>query len=41
MQRYNAAAVSVMNKVGVPVNDLHKVVEGGGNLSNVSWLGIQ
>jgi lysophospholipase L1-like esterase len=30
VQKYNTAAVSVMNQVGVPVNDLHKLVEGGG-----------
>jgi lysophospholipase L1-like esterase len=30
VQKYNAAVVSVMNQAGVPVNDLHKVVEGGG-----------
>jgi lysophospholipase L1-like esterase len=28
--RYNAAAVAVMKKAGVPVDDLHKVVEDGG-----------
>ena len=30
VQRYNSAAVSIMKQAGVPVNDLHKRVEGGG-----------
>ncbi len=30
VQRYNSAAVSVMNRCGVPVNDLHWVVQHGG-----------
>ena len=27
---YNIAAVSVMKQAGVPINDLHKVIESGG-----------
>lgn len=30
VQRYNSVAVSVMNRCGVPVNDLHWVVQHGG-----------
>ena len=30
VQKYNTAAVSVMKQSGVPINDLHKVVESGG-----------
>jgi lysophospholipase L1-like esterase len=30
VQRYNAAAVAVMRQAGVPVDDLHKLVEEGG-----------
>jgi lysophospholipase L1-like esterase len=30
VQRYNAAAVAVMKQAGVPVDDLHKLVEDGG-----------
>ena len=30
VQKYNSAAVSVMKEAGVPVNDLHKLVEEGG-----------
>ena len=30
VQKYNAAAISIMRQAGVPVNDLHKVVEDGG-----------
>ena len=30
VQKYNAAAISVMKRAGVPINDLHKVVENGG-----------
>jgi lysophospholipase L1-like esterase len=30
IQKYNAAAVAVMGRAGVPINDLHKVVEDGG-----------
>ena len=30
VQRYNVAAVSVMKKAGVPINDLHKLVESRG-----------
>ena len=30
VQRYNAASIAVMKRAGVPVNDLHKVVEDGG-----------
>ncbi len=30
VQTYNRAAVSLMKQVGVPINDLHKLVEGGG-----------
>ena len=30
VQKYNSAAVSIMKQAGVPVNDLHKLVEGGG-----------
>ncbi len=30
VQRYNVAAVSVMKQVGIPINDLHTLVEGGG-----------
>ena len=30
VQRYNAAAAALMKRLGVPVNDLHKVVEDGG-----------
>ena len=30
VQKYNAAAVSVMKQAGVPINDLHKLVESGG-----------
>ena len=30
MQTYNLAAVSLMKQVGVPINDLHKLVEDGG-----------
>ena len=30
VQKYNVAAVSVMKQAGVPITDLHKVVEGGG-----------
>jgi lysophospholipase L1-like esterase len=30
VQKYNIAAVSVMKQAGVPVNDLHRLVESGG-----------
>lgn len=30
VQKYNVAAVAVMKQAGVPINDLHKLVEGGG-----------
>jgi lysophospholipase L1-like esterase len=30
VQKYNAAAVAVMKRAGVPVEDLHKVIEDGG-----------
>ena len=30
VQKYNIAAVSVMKLAGVPINDLHQVVESGG-----------
>jgi lysophospholipase L1-like esterase len=30
VQKYNAAAVSVMKLAGVPINDLHQVIESGG-----------
>jgi len=30
VQKYNATALSVMKRAGVPVNDLHKAVEDGG-----------
>jgi lysophospholipase L1-like esterase len=30
VQKYNIAAVAVMKQAGVPINDLHKVVEDGG-----------
>lgn len=30
VQKYNAAAVAVMHRAGVPVNDLHQLVEDGG-----------
>jgi len=30
VQKYNSAAVSIMKQAGVPINDLHKVVENGG-----------
>jgi lysophospholipase L1-like esterase len=30
VQKYNAAAAAVMKEAGVPVNDLHKLVEEGG-----------
>ena len=30
VRKYNAAAVSVMKRAGVPVNDLHELVERGG-----------
>ena len=30
VQKYNIAAVSVMRQAGVPINDLHKLVESGG-----------
>ena len=30
MQKYNIAAVSLMKQAGVPITDLHKVVETGG-----------
>ena len=30
VQKYNVAAVSVMKQAGVPINDLHKLVESGG-----------
>jgi lysophospholipase L1-like esterase len=30
VQRYNAAAVAVMKQAGVPIDDLHQVVEAGG-----------
>ena len=30
VQKYNAVAVAVMKRAGVPVNDLHKLVEDGG-----------
>jgi lysophospholipase L1-like esterase len=30
VQKYNAAAISVMKRAGVPINDLHQIVEDGG-----------
>ena len=30
VQKYNVAAVSVMKQAGVPINDLHQVIESGG-----------
>lgn len=30
VQKYNTVAVSVMKQVGVPVNDLHRLIDGGG-----------
>ena len=30
VQKYNSAAVGVMKQAGVPINDLHGLVEGGG-----------
>ena len=30
VQKYNIAAVSVMKQAGMPINDLHKLVERGG-----------
>jgi lysophospholipase L1-like esterase len=30
VQRYNIAAVAIMKQAGVPINDLHKLVEDGG-----------
>ena len=30
VQKYNTAAVAVMKQAGVPVNDLHKLIEDGG-----------
>jgi lysophospholipase L1-like esterase len=30
VQRYNATAVSIMTQAGVPINDLHTIVEAGG-----------
>jgi lysophospholipase L1-like esterase len=30
VQTYNSSAVSIMKQAGVPVNDLHELVEGGG-----------
>jgi lysophospholipase L1-like esterase len=30
VQKYNIAAVSIMKQAGVPINDLHKLVEDGG-----------
>ena len=30
VQKYNNAAVSIMKRAGVPINDLHKLVEDGG-----------
>ncbi len=30
VQKYNNAAVAVMNQAGVPINDLHRLVEDGG-----------
>ena len=30
VQKYNIAAVSVMKQAGVPINDLHEVIESGG-----------
>ena len=30
VQKYNIAAVEIMKQAGVPINDLHKLVEDGG-----------
>ena len=30
VQKYNLAAMSIMNQAGIPINDLHKLVEDGG-----------
>ena len=30
VQKYNIAAVSVMKQAGIPINDLHKLIEGSG-----------
>jgi len=30
VQKYNIAAVSIMKQAGIPINDLHKLVESGG-----------
>jgi lysophospholipase L1-like esterase len=36
VQRYNTTAIAVMSRAGVPINDLHKLIEDGGkeNLMN-------
>ena len=34
--KYNIAAVSIMKEVGVPINDLHKLVEGAGKEKLIS-----
>ncbi len=36
VQKYNIAAVSIMKQAGVPINDLHTLVEGGGKEKLIS-----
>ena len=39
VQKYNAAAMAIMKQAGVPINDLHKVVEDGGKEKLISGDG--
>jgi len=39
VQKYNSAAVSVMKQARVPINDLHRLVEGGGKEKLISGDG--
>ncbi|RPI51771.1 MAG: SGNH/GDSL hydrolase family protein [Acidobacteria bacterium] len=39
VQKYNSAAVTIMKQAGVPINDLHRLVEGGGKETLISGDG--